>query len=146
LQRAKKNNKAKLTCKQCIRAKYILKTYGITLDDYDGMLHEQSGCCKICHKKFKQGVNAHVDHDHDTGEVRGLLCLNCNTGIGKLGDAAEICLSAAIYLLTTGEAKADVSELQQKIATLQSWVIENRAKKGKMRNLIAISYAFYGNL
>lgn len=62
---------------------YLSKRYGITLDDYNKMFSEQNGCCAMCGKhqsECKQSL--HVDHDHQTGEVRGLLCFSCN---GKLG-------------------------------------------------------------
>jgi hypothetical protein len=110
------------------------------------MYKEQNGCCKICLKNFKQGVSAHVDHDHETGEVRG-LCLNCNTGIGKLGDSAEICLNAAIYLLATEEPTDENHELENKVAKLSS-LIENKCqiKQGKITNPISILYAYHLNL
>lgn len=53
--------------------------YGITSADYEKMLLRQGGVCAICRKKFIN--NLHVDHNHKTGLVRGLLCLRCN---GKL--------------------------------------------------------------
>lgn len=52
--------------------------YGITLDDYERMLEWQRGCCAICGEE-KELV---VDHDHVTGEVRGLLCRGCNFQLG----------------------------------------------------------------
>ena len=85
------------------RAKNLKNRFGISLDEYDAMLQLQSGCCKIC------GTNAPgpkgrfvVDHNHDTGEVRGLLCWSCNVGIGHLQDSPSILLSAFNYLSTNG--------------------------------------------
>jgi hypothetical protein len=71
--------------------------FGITLKEYDAMLAEQSGGCAIC-----GGVDTRalaVDHDHQTGQVRALLCGPCNTGIGHLGDDPKRILAAAAYLL-----------------------------------------------
>ena len=58
--------------------KYLMKTYGITADDWLEMCHKQGGVCKICklHRKLS------VDHDHKTGKVRGLLCYRCNVSLG----------------------------------------------------------------
>lgn len=66
--------------------RYRLKSlYGITVEEYDRMLTEQDGKCAICGltEALDHGTLA-VDHDHKTNEVRGLLCFNCNTSIGKL--------------------------------------------------------------
>lgn len=56
--------------------------YGLTHDQYLALCKSYRGCCGICHKRRKLVI----DHDHKTGQVRGLLCDPCNTGLGKLGD------------------------------------------------------------
>ena len=117
LARAKKKNKA--TCKQCMRGKYILKTYSISSEDYDTMCQEQNQSCKICSKKLKQGISAHVDHNYGTGAVRRLLCLSCNTGIGKLEDSATTCIAAALYLLRAEQSKDQNAEWQDTITQLE---------------------------
>lgn len=61
-----------------------LKTdYGITPEYWQRMFEEQKGCCKICgkHQTEIKGI-LHVDHNHKTGDIRGLLCMNCNTKLG----------------------------------------------------------------
>lgn len=82
-----------------------LKVYeGMTLEEYGEMLERQNGVCAICKKtcstKYKSGKvrDLSVDHDHDTGKVRGLLCNACNLGIGKFNDDAELLKAAAEYL------------------------------------------------
>lgn len=82
---------------------YILKSkYGITVDDYKEMLEQQGGKCAICGtddgKSAKNTKTFSVDHCHDTGRVRGLLCNNCNRGIGLLGDNPETLNRAINYL------------------------------------------------
>ena len=62
------------------RSKLLFKKYGITLADYDSMCKLQNGQCKICKKE----VNLVVDHCHQTGKVRGLLCAVCNLALGQL--------------------------------------------------------------
>lgn len=88
----------------------ILKSkYGIGLREYREILDKQGGVCAICgnpeekeqsrgNNKGKNKDSLHVDHDHITGHVRGLLCYRCNTGIGKLRDDANILRKAARYL------------------------------------------------
>lgn len=77
-----------------------LKLYGLTSDDYIAMYEQQDGRCKICGQSGEAfgGRRLHIDHDHDTGKVRGLLCGLCNTGIGHLGDSPERLRIAASYL------------------------------------------------
>ena len=75
------------------------KLYGMVPGQYEQMLSTQGGVCAICHGVNKKGALA-VDHCHTTGRVRGLLCRNCNTGIGLLGDSAESVSRAFVYLVT----------------------------------------------
>ncbi|MFI7442578.1 endonuclease VII domain-containing protein [Nonomuraea indica] len=74
---------------------YKLKLrYGITEDDFERMLARQGGLCAIC-----QAVpGAFVDHCHRTGQVRGVLCFNCNNGLGHFGDNTVLLELAALYL------------------------------------------------
>lgn len=68
-------------------------------ENYQILLEKQGHSCAIC-KKHKDDFNTplEVDHNHTTGAVRGLLCPNCNTGLGLLADSSEVCRAAAIYL------------------------------------------------
>ena len=78
----------------------VLQTkYGITSDEYASMLNEQNGVCWICGGKSGKKRLA-VDHDHKTGEVRGLLCKRCNRMLGYYRDNAESFEKAAVYLRT----------------------------------------------
>ncbi len=81
--------------------KYLQRTYGITIEDFDAMLSSQDGTCAICdgtNSDSARNRRMTVDHDHDTGKVRGLLCFTCNTSIGKLGDTYAALQKAADYL------------------------------------------------
>jgi hypothetical protein len=71
------------------------RKYKLTQDGYDRMVADQQGRCAICHSE--PPVLA-VDHDHETGAVRGLLCRNCNLGIGLLRDDIDLLRSATRYL------------------------------------------------
>jgi len=59
-----------------------LAKYGLDLDGFNCLVELQHGLCKICECELIIGKHSHVDHDHDTGEVRGILCQNCNTKLG----------------------------------------------------------------
>jgi len=80
--------------KRLLKSKELFKKYGITLEQYKVMLDSQNGQCKICHKSEV----LYVDHCHETGKVRGLLCNTCNMGLGHLGDDLTILQSAVQYL------------------------------------------------
>ena len=85
-----------------VRRQRTLKTkYGISVEQYDQMLADQDGACAICGGSgpgaSRFGVLV-VDHDHETGDVRGLLCSNCNSAIGLMGDSLETVKKAADYL------------------------------------------------
>lgn len=82
------------------RARQLRVLYGLTLDGFDALVESQSGCCAICENTLRIGgvAGAHVDHDHETGVVRGILCANCNHGLGKFGDDPASLRRAADYL------------------------------------------------
>jgi hypothetical protein len=76
-----------------------LKTrFGITEADYERMLQEQQGVCAICNRTCATGKRLAVDHCHDAGRIRGLLCKNCNTAIGLLSDEPARLEKAIAYL------------------------------------------------
>ena len=74
-----------------------LKKYGLTIEDFENMLESQGGLCAICGKD-NNGKTFHVDHNHDTGKVRQLLCNACNIGLRSLQDDIEIVEKALNYL------------------------------------------------
>ena len=83
---------------------YCLKqNYNITEEDYNNLFNLQNGCCAICgtDKPTGKGNFLAVDHDHKTRKIRGLLCNECNRGIGYLKDNYELVQKAADYLLKT---------------------------------------------
>ncbi len=78
------------------RTRRYLAKYGVTVEWYDETLRKQDGKCAICLQE--PGSRLHVDHCHETGRVRGLLCFTCNSAIGKLGDDVERLRRAIKYL------------------------------------------------
>ena len=82
--------------------------HGISSDDYNKMLSRQNGCCAICGDELENvKCVTCIDHDHETGKVRGLLCLLCNNGLGMFRDNPEVLMRAAEYLEGKKESKND---------------------------------------
>lgn len=82
-----------------VRNQMLIRKYGISLDQWQGLFNTQDGCCAICSKhqsELKQTLN--VDHSHKTGIIRGLLCSKCNAAIGLLQDSSRIAKKAMEYL------------------------------------------------
>ena len=80
------------------RARELMKKFGLTMAAYSEMLAAQGGVCAICAGAQSHGKSMAVDHDHETGAVRALLCDNCNRGIGLFRDSPELCRAVADYL------------------------------------------------
>jgi hypothetical protein len=81
------------------RDAYLRRTYGITEAEYHEMLDRQGGVCAICLRPPKAGKNLHVDHDHVSGWVRGLLCMTCNHDLlGRRDQDPDLFRRAAAYL------------------------------------------------
>ena len=79
----------------------IKRNYNISLNDYNNLLENQKEVCAICGNKEtrKTQKRLSVDHDHITGKVRGLLCYNCNLGLGHFKDNPELLKKASSYLV-----------------------------------------------
>ena len=92
----RKANPEKL--QEMYRRASLKKNYGITLEDYDRMFVDQDGLCAICRKDGGKAFVLSVDHCHETGLVRGLLCGSCNFGIGQFQHDPALLASALAYL------------------------------------------------
>jgi hypothetical protein len=99
-------------CRRCERDKALIHHYGITLEQHEAMLAGQGGGCAICGGPAKDGRPFYVDHDHSCcpGQrtcgkcVRGLLCGDCNLGIGYFDDDVARMRRAIVYLRDRGDA------------------------------------------
>lgn len=96
------------------RDKQLRQNYGITLDEYNKLLDSQNGVCAVCgnpesrrpgRKKLTENVTPmlHVDHDHKTGKIRGLLCSECNNSLGMLHEDPERIKALLKYVECQGE-------------------------------------------
>jgi len=89
-----KKNKTKISKQTIIHRRQ--KQHGVSEEDYNAMVLLQNNLCAICNKPSHRTL--HLDHDHKTGKVRGLLCYACNTGIGLLKDDINYLANAIKYL------------------------------------------------
>lgn len=107
-QHSKNHSKERPHIYKAIRRRALYARYGITAGQYDQMLLKQGGGCAICgataEQHERQARPLHIDHDHATGIVRGLLCTSCNTGLGKFRDNPKLVQAAADYLTTHKQA------------------------------------------
>jgi hypothetical protein len=92
----------------------LKRSFGIGISEYNEMFNGQGGCCKICKKhQTTQKRALAVDHCHNTGLIRGLLCQECNSGLGKFRDSTEFLESAIKYLNDLASHKTKVTGLYQ---------------------------------
>lgn len=89
------------------RSSHLLKNFNISLKEFDVICKSQDYKCKICRSSLKKTKTdklgrkipqAYVDHNHKTGAIRGILCMNCNTGLGHFRDSTKLLRSAILYL------------------------------------------------
>jgi hypothetical protein len=106
--------------------------FNITLDDYNVLLEEQGGVCAVCKKPpgvVGTGNNSRgtlaVDHDHTAGTYRGLLCTNCNTGIGSFFDDPVLLENAAAYLKEHRDLVASILSQKAKTEIIQTELVAN---------------------
>lgn len=95
----KENRKKWTKRKKAMRANPLYKSHNFDLARYDAIFTVQGGTCAICKQPETNGNRLCVDHCHRTGAFRGLLCNNCNRGVGLFKESTETLLSAANYLL-----------------------------------------------
>jgi Recombination endonuclease VII len=80
------------------REGYLKRKYGMTIADYERMFEAQGGICAICGEARPEERTLHIDHDHETGVIRGLLCFRCNNALGDFREEYELFQRAADYL------------------------------------------------
>lgn len=89
-------------CKRCsiegAREQQVLKTYGLTMVQYQNYFDAARGVCGLCGKTPIRSSNLELDHCHKTGKVRGVLCGSCNKGLGFLQDNPDLLRRAAIWI------------------------------------------------
>lgn len=113
--RGQLTNRSRRTCGNCTsrmrmnsrdktsyvkRLGHIRTLYGLEEQDLRDLMDKQKGCCAICKETLRvaTGRSYHIDHEHSSGKVRGLLCNQCNVGLGMLGDSYNTLQEAARYI------------------------------------------------
>ena len=86
---------------------HLKEAYGITIEQYDLILASQGGTCAICDGGTSKRHFA-VDHNHKNGNIRGLLCARCNTGLARFMDKIELLRRAVRYMKDDGEKVREV--------------------------------------
>lgn len=92
------------------RAEHLQRKYGMTIEQYDAMLEAQGGGCFLCGRPPRDDISLHVDHDHSTGKVRGILCFRCNNALADFQENTDV-LKKAVDYLTLHDA-----EIQEQVA------------------------------
>jgi len=82
--------------KEKVNARVRLHRHDMTQEEHDALLRKQKNRCAICRKKFLK--TPHIDHNHKSGENRGLLCDDCNLGLGRFKDSIRILMNAIKYI------------------------------------------------
>lgn len=93
-----RRNNARPERKRKSRDAYYRRTFGISADGFDALLAAQGGGCAICGRRPERDASLHLDHCHDTGRIRGILCLSCNQALGHFHDDPALLEAAARYL------------------------------------------------
>jgi len=82
-----------------VQKHYLRVNYGLTVGEYNELYRKQKGCCAICGKhQFELNRALSVDHNHETGKIRGLLCGKCNSALGLFQESRGILFKAIQYL------------------------------------------------
>lgn len=97
------------------RAGHLKRKFGITLETYDELLTKQHGVYAICGRSPRDDISLHVDHEHGTGRVRGLLCFRCNNALGDFDDDPLRLLQALAYVSFQPE---DAPLVRQRLRTV----------------------------
>jgi hypothetical protein len=105
-----------------LREIHLRSKFGLTADEYERILEAQAGVCALCGCPPTPGISLHVDHDHGTREIRGLLCMRCNNALGLFREDPDLLMRAARYV------KADAKHRSQRA----SWV---RLTHGRLETL-----------
>jgi hypothetical protein len=103
------------------RKSHLKRKFGMSLEDYQRLLTLQGGRCAICGDPPPADAAFHVDHDHETGAVRGLLCVRCNNGLGQFREDPQLLVMASQYV-DYPEAIADAEVARRRLDALKARV------------------------
>jgi Recombination endonuclease VII len=92
-----------------MREIHLRNKFGLTFEEYDTILELQDGVCALCECPPTPGISLHVDHDHGTGEIRGLLCMRCNNALGLFREDPNLLKRAARYVVADARHRSQRS-------------------------------------
>jgi hypothetical protein len=98
------------------REGHLKRKYGMTIEQYDAMLEAQGGGCFICGRPPRDDISLHVDHDHSTGKIRGILCFCCNNALADFQEDPSLLRKAVEYLSSHDADVAEQVELARRRA------------------------------
>lgn len=79
-------------------SRFIQRRYGMTLGNYNELILQQGGLCPICDVTLTPEARPSIDHCHETGNVRNILCADCNLGLGQFRENPKALIKAALYV------------------------------------------------
>lgn len=103
---AEKNRDTRL---KKLREIHLRNKFKLTLEEYEAILDAQGGACALCECPPTPGISLHVDHDHGTGEIRGLLCMRCNNALGLFREDPDLLKRAARYVTVDAKHRSQRS-------------------------------------
>ena len=111
--------RAKPEAKLRERAGHLMRKYGMTIEQYDAMLDAQGGGCFICSRPPREDISLHVDHDHFTGKIRGILCFCCNNALADFQDDPSLLRKAASYVsVNSPEVEEEIQVARRRALSL----------------------------
>jgi Recombination endonuclease VII len=111
--------RSKPEVKRAERARHLRTKYGITIEQYDEMLAGQGGGCAICGREPRPDISLHLDHDHDSGQLRGILCFRCNNALGDFDDDVSLLRAAVRYLESYLSIEDEVARIRERVRQLR---------------------------
>jgi len=101
------------------RAGHLKRKYGITVEHYDELLAQQGGGCAICGREPRPDSSLHLDHDHESGQLRGILCFRCNNALGDFDDDLGLLRAAIRYLESCLPIEDEVARIRERARQLR---------------------------
>lgn len=95
------------------RADHLRRKFDLTLAEYERMLERLDGGCRICGRPPGDRISLHIDHDHGTGDIRGLLCVRCNNAIGLLRENPDLMRRAIRYVTSEPRLSSQRPKLER---------------------------------
>lgn len=114
-----RSRRAKPEVKRADRSAYLKRKYGITIERYDELLASQGGECAICGREPRPDISLHLDHDHESGQLRGILCFRCNNALGDFDDDVSLLRAAVRYVESYLPVEDEMALIRERVRRLR---------------------------